>query len=570
MLIASVLEGGQFEGTLRHAPVKRQVQERNIGPQKTHAVQHIAELERAEQALRLIVEGTSAKIGEEFFRSAVKHLAEALGVQFAFITRLADAQRKRLRLVACWMGAEHGPLFEYDIAGTPCEGVISGKLSFYPDRVQQRFPDDEWAAQNGIVSYLAIPLFDSAGAVSGHMGVAHTAPMSEDLRAESILRVFAARAGGELERQRTEESLRRSHNLLTAVIEGTSNPVFVTDIDGRYVLVNSKAAKIMGRPVEAIIGKHDADLFPPELARTIVEEDRNIIASGESGSFLREGIVVSGERRSYLVTKSLYYDHDGQPLGIVGIAHDITARKGAEDKLRQREAQLAHLSRLTTVGEMTAGLAHEINQPLAAIVNYAGGCIENIDAHSEESKALLDVLHKISTQAERASEIIRRLRMLVRKHPSTRLEIDLNTVIRETIDLIGFEIRSRQILVQLQLDESLPVIVADDIQIQQVLLNLIQNALEAMDETAKRRARLIVRTAMLDGGFVEVQVCDTGTTLSDEARERLFDPFFTTKPTGIGLGLPISRTLIEAHGGRLSAAPSPGGGTTFRFTLPVD
>lgn len=374
------------------------------------------------------------------------------------------------------------------------------------------------------------------------------------------------------ERTRAEEALQRSHNLLTAIVEGTRNPIFVTDIQGRFVLVNSKAAELVGRPADEIIGQDDVAVFPPELARRIAEEDRQILATGEGGSYERVGIMVNGEDRSYLNTKSIYYDHDGKPLGLVGIAHDITDRRRAEERVRRHQAELAHAGRLSAAGEMASGLAHELNQPLAVILSGAELCLRLARSGAWNAPEGLGVMEDIAAQAERAGQIVRRLRAFVAKRQPHRSTVDVTAIAREAARLAEVEAGAGGVTVQLELADPLPLVPADAIQIEQVILNLMRNGIQAMEDVPADQRRLTVRTSAhgSDGSDgITVAVCDTGRGLPDQDVDRLFDPFCTTRPEGMGLGLSLSRSIIEAHGGRLWAIPNPDRGATFQFTLPA-
>ncbi|MCW5889653.1 MAG: hypothetical protein KIT14_03795 [bacterium] len=240
----------------------------------------------------------------------------------------------------------------------------------------------------------------------------------------------------------------------------------------------------------------------------------------------------------------------------------------AEVRARQHQAELAQAARLSTLGGMAAGLAHEINQPLAAIVSYARGCARRIQVGDARDAALLEVVDEISTQALRAGEVLRRIREFVRHTQMPRLRVDLNALVREALHFAAVEANELGIALELDLaDEPLDV-EADGIQIEQVMLNLVRNGFEAMAQTAGER-RLRIQTRETDDGAAEFAVHDTGEGVAAAIAGRLFDPFFTTRRDGLGLGLAISRTIVEAHGGRLWTTPNDPRGSTFRFTLPA-
>jgi len=238
----------------------------------------------------------------------------------------------------------------------------------------------------------------------------------------------------------------------------------------------------------------------------------------------------------------------------------------AEAQARQHQAEVAHAARLNTLGGMAAGLAHELNQPLAAVVSYARGCVRRIEAGDLPKEALLEILEEISAQALRAGEILRRIRDFLRGE-SRRESVDLNDVVRRALRFADAEARRADIRLELELSsQALPTEV-DPIQIEQVVLNLVQNGFEVMASNNGDERVLGIRTRRVGDDTVEVAVSDTGAGVSSDAATRLFDPFFSTKPDGLGLGLSISRSIVEAHGGRLWALPNPPRGTVFRFTL---
>ncbi|HET8700487.1 MAG TPA: ATP-binding protein [Nitrococcus sp.] len=286
----------------------------------------------------------------------------------------------------------------------------------------------------------------------------------------------------------------------------------------------------------------------------------------------REIIIERPDRRRLiiLVNISLIRDKSGILLGAVSMLMDITERKeAAEEQYRLRSA-LAHMGRLGLAGEMAAGIAHEVNQPLTAIVNYSEACLNLLRSGQADTEMLIAAIAQVAEQGRRAGEIIRRLRSFIRKAPLRREPTELRALIDETIGFLAAEIKKGKIHLRLELAESLPQVTIDPIQIQQVLVNLMRNSLEAMSGPGIDQRELTIRAESAAGGEIMVTLCDTGPGFADGVRERLFDPFMTTMPQGMGLGLPLSKSIIEAHGGRLWAAPNAGAGATFHFTLPYD
>ncbi|OQX47382.1 MAG: histidine kinase, partial [Candidatus Sedimenticola endophacoides] len=260
----------------------------------------------------------------------------------------------------------------------------------------------------------------------------------------------------------------------------------------------------------------------------------------------------------------------GSTVGSVVVFRDISARKSAEEAARQHQMDLAHVGRLSTMGEMASGIAHEINQPLTAIATNAHACIRLLESPDVSHERVADVIERIAAQAERAGEIIRHLRQFVRKEQPERKELNINQLINEVVVLLKPELNKAGVRLRLELDEGLPMVHAQHIQIDQVILNLARNAIEAMQEVDASARVLTVQTASGGRNAVIVSVSDTGPGITDAVRGKLFDPFVTTKSTGMGLGLSISRGIIDAHKGTLYADSGPGRGALFRFTLPLD
>jgi PAS domain S-box-containing protein len=282
-----------------------------------------------------------------------------------------------------------------------------------------------------------------------------------------------------------------------------------------------------------------------------------------------EMIARDGRPRRITWHSSLLLDDSGRVVGTLSSGEDVTDRRRAEEEIQRSRDRLTHVSRLSTMGEMAGGLAHEINQPLTAISVYAqAGARMLKDEAPPDAKEVRAILEQISTQAIRAGEVIRRLRALVKRRPTERTTIDCNQIVRDLIALAEPDARASDVALQVELaDVTLPVRV-DVVQIQQVLLNLVRNAIDATLEVAGTERRIEIRTAALPDEFAEVMVIDYGRGLPEQA-ERLFEPFFTTKPDGTGLGLSISQGIVRDHGGRLQCDSNEPSGAVFSFTLPL-
>ena len=360
--------------------------------------------------------------------------------------------------------------------------------------------------------------------------------------------------------KQAEAELRRSEAALSAVVENTSDAVWSIDRRGRLTVINSTARRRMAELFGASTAAQAGDY-------AVLRDDfRDLYARALSGEHVQvEHRFEDAAGPRHFLTSLHPIVEAGEVVGATGFSKDITPLKRAELAAREHQAELAHVLRLGTIGEIAAGLAHEINQPLGAIANYAQGCALRLRAGPLDPAVLLDVVERIAGQALRAGEVIRRLRDLVRKDEAAHAPAALNELVRGAARLIDAEARRRGVAVRLELAPALPPIRCDAIQIEQVLLNVLLNGVEATDGVPNA---VVVRTAARDG-LVEVAVRDAGVGLPPPPVD-VFAPFVTTKPEGLGMGLSISRSIVEAHGGALWAVANPDRGTTFHLTLPAD
>ncbi len=364
------------------------------------------------------------------------------------------------------------------------------------------------------------------------------------------------------ERKRAEEAL-----LLTQfAIDHASDAVYWLDRDGRIVYANDTVDSMLGYSRKELLGlsvpEYDPDATLEDFSRAFERIKKSGSSTFEARHRAKDGTIVP-------VEVSMYYLKYGDKELMACITRDITERKAAGERARQHEAELAHVLRVSTMGEMATALAHELNQPLAAVVNFCRGSVRRIKSGKWNAAELVKALDEAGAEAERAGQIVHGIRSFVRKlEPKTGPE-DINAIVRATMNLAGAEVRENEVTLRLDLADGLPPVVVDATEIEQVVLNLLRNGIEAMMESRVRDRKLTTRTSMGSDGSVEVGVSDKGPGLPAELGSRVFEPFISTKPGGMGMGLSISRTIVEAHGGTISANANDGGGATFRFTLPV-
>ena len=390
-----------------------------------------------------------------------------------------------------------------------------------------------------------------------------------ELRTAELNRANVALHDEVEERKRTEQALRDSEEILRTVIEGATGPIFFKDANGTYRMVNTAGAATVGLKPEDMVGKTDLELMATDYASKFRAIDVEIMAGGETRTFEEPFGTVFGERRM-LTTKSIVHAADGEVLGIIGVAQDITELLEAEKKIRSHQAELAHVARLSTMGEIATTLAHELNQPLAAIANYSRGSIRRLHALDDPRfEEILNVQEHIAAQAERAGEIIRHIRKYARKTDGQTTMADINEIVHMAAELLELDTREQNVTLRLELRPELPPIAVDVIEIEQVLVNLIRNGMDAYDPPVGPKPEVLVQSSVNGSRCIEIAVTDWGRGLPRKVGDLIFDPFFTTKQEGMGMGLSISRTIVESHGGVLWASANAEQGATFRFTLPA-
>ena len=253
----------------------------------------------------------------------------------------------------------------------------------------------------------------------------------------------------------------------------------------------------------------------------------------------------------------------------IGAVLDVTERRHAEEALGKVRSELAHVARVSSLGALTASIAHEVSQPLSGIITNAGTCLRMLAAAPPDIEGARETVARTIRDGKRAVEIIARLRALFAKKEPTVEPVDVSALTREVLALSRAELQRGRVIVQTELDDHLPLVSGDRVQLQQVVLNLLLNASEAMSAVSGGARELVVRSAIDDAGDVFVEVCDSGPGIDPDDLDRLFSSFYTTKPDGMGMGLSISRSIVEAHGGRLTARHNDAHGAAFRFTLPA-
>ncbi|HEY6613410.1 MAG TPA: PAS domain S-box protein, partial [Vicinamibacterales bacterium] len=370
------------------------------------------------------------------------------------------------------------------------------------------------------------------------------------------------------ERGLAEEALRKSDERWRAVFENSAIGVALTDPSGRFLATNSAFQKMLGY-TEGEIG---ALTFLELTHEDYRESNWQLVTE-----------LLEGKRKQFQIEKqyrrkdgsliwvsnnvSLVPGTESMPRFLMALSEDITERKRTEETLRRTQAELAHVTRVASLGEMTASIAHEVNQPLAAVVANGHACLRWLSASPPNVPKAVEAAERIVTDGKDAGEVVRRVRALFKRTGVEKVPLDLREVIGEVLRLLDSYPARKHVSLDVVLDSDVPPVLADRVQLQQLVLNLMLNALEALEPVSGRVKQLSVRSKRANGREAVIQVCDNGIGLDDSVAA--FEPFVSTKPEGMGLGLAICRSIVVAHEGTLSAERNVGFGTTFIVTLPV-
>lgn len=356
---------------------------------------------------------------------------------------------------------------------------------------------------------------------------------------------------------------------LEAILETAVEGILTIDERGVIESLNPAAERMFGYSADELIGENVKRLMPSPYREEHDDYIRSYLNTGRA-RIIGIGRELEGLRKSGEVFPLDLAVSEVRLTGkrlFTGIVRDISDRLRAEEEARLRLHEVAHAARLLELGEMTSGIAHEVNQPLAAIVSFAEACLRMLKAGTADLGVFEGALEQIATQGARAGTIIHSLRQLSRKGEADFECVDINAMVRDVLALIGHEVRRWRVQVRTELTDALPEVRANRVQIEQVMLNLARNAIEALQDCEAQNRTLSIGTTAAPDGVVEVTVSDNGKGLPAEGSDRVFETFYTTKADGMGVGLSISRSIMEAHGGRLWATPNPSGGTVFHFTL---
>ncbi|MBI4719302.1 MAG: PAS domain S-box protein [Planctomycetes bacterium] len=474
-------------------------------------------------------------------------------------------------------GAGSPPAMKFDDPGALCGAVLATQRPLISNDVAA----DPRArgtprGHRPLQTYMGLPLLHQ-GTLVGMAGVANR-PDGYDERMIAYLQPFLATCAAivhahcnERRRVDAEDALRESESRTRLALEAGRMGCWEWDPSTDRLTYSDELGPIFGLPRGAAHATYE------QFLAAVHPDDRSAVAATVSAAlesetaYSAEFRVVWPDGRVRWVSGlgRLRHDERGGRRLFTGVTMDVTARKEAEALARRQRDDLAHALRVSTLGEMASGLAHELNQPLTVIVNYAQGCVRRLQSGDAPREELAEGMAHVARQALRAGAIIRRLRNFVSKAEPMRTAVGLHEVIHDVLTLVRADLRHEGITVDLDLGPDVGEVSVDGIQIQQVLTNLVRNAADAMREVATGERSLEIATRLAGDDAAEVCVSDSGAGLRPEAQARLFEPFFTTKAGGMGMGLAISRSIVEAHGGRIWALSNPARGLSVHFTLPL-
>jgi PAS domain S-box-containing protein len=416
------------------------------------------------------------------------------------------------------------------------------------------------------------PIISSGGEILGTFAMYYRKPRKPEQPDLQFMAATAHLAAVSIEQKRKEEAHRQSEERFRQLAEHIRDVFWMADADGTPRYVSPAYERVWGRPLKSL---HE-DRY--SWIDSIHPDDRNLIGRGifirvpkEDSEVEYRVLHPDGTIRWIRDRAFAIRNEAGEVYRVAGIAEDVTENKLSAQREREHQNELAHMARLNSVGEMASSLAHELNQPLGAVANYCRAGLRILRSDTPDTDKVNQALEKASVQAQRAGEIIHHIRDFVRKDKRRNACIDLNDVVREAVRLTEADIRKRRGTIRLHLVEHLPKVMGDRVQLEQVILNLLRNGMEAMIDSDALQRELVVYSRLRDQRMVQISVRDNGAGLDESSLEQIFNPFYTTKYDGMGMGLPISRSIIEAHAGHLWAEtlPPPRQGAVFHFTLPV-
>ncbi|MEE8126839.1 MAG: PAS domain S-box protein [Nitrospirales bacterium] len=536
----------------------------------------ITDRKKSDEALEAIVKGTCALGSPYFFETLVRELAKILHSPMVFVGERIELSSSRVRVLAFWNEDHLEEGFEYECLGGPCEQVFAGRSVYFSEGIQSIFPKSDRVKSLDIQGYWGTPLFNSNGEVVGSLAVMDRKTLVVQSQEDSLLRVFAARAGAELERKRAQEALQASQDRYRALYDQTPLMYFTVDSNLKVLSVNQFGADLLGYSIQELLGQSVLSVVHPEDHSICQKEigkrfdTVNQTTQKEFRKVKKDGTILWVRE----TLRTIIGPNQQKMLLLSG--EDVSDRKRAEEALELSEKQLRHTQKMEAIGTLAGGIAHDFNNILGAILGYS----ELAMAQAPKDQRLRSYLEEVLTAGNRAKELVKQILAFSRRSEQAQEAVDLNDIVREVLQMLRatlpatIEIRST-----FEVDSA--VVFADPTQIHQVLMNLCANAEYAMRKeggildlavtSLEMTAGLVREFPKLKlGSYVQLTIRDSGQGIPGEALDRIFDPFFTTKEAGegTGLGLAVVHGIIIGHGGNISVSSVMGQGTTFSILLP--
>jgi PAS domain S-box-containing protein len=536
----------------------------------------ITERKKSEEAFESIVKGTVAPGSQNFFQNLVRQLAHSLQVSMVFLAERVEEAFPVVQGVAFWRGDRFEPKFEYDCLEGPCEKVFEGQPVYFSQGVKDLFPNNPTVKALDLESYCGSPLFNSKGEVVGNLAIMDQKPLNLNAQDRSLLQIFAARAGAELERKRALEALQESQERYRALYDQSPLTYFTVDSHLTILSVNQFGAALLGYAVQELVGQSILSVLDPEDHSVfLVEIEKSFGAVNQISKKELRKVKKDGTSIWVKETCRTIIGPNQQQMLLLS-CEDITDRKRAEEALEQSERQMRHTQKMQAIGTLAGGIAHDFNNILGAILGYS----ELALTQAKKEPKLTSYLEEVLTAGHRAKELVKQILAFSRRSDHEREAVDLNAMVQESLRMVRATLPTT---VEIQSTGAMDsaVVFADSTQMHQVIMNLCGNAEQAMRERGGMLKIMVTSIEVAEdasqefpelkpGTFVQLTIQDSGQGMSGEVVERIFEPFFTTKGLGegTGLGLAVVHGIIVDHGGHIGVSSVVGKGTTFRILLP--
>jgi PAS domain S-box-containing protein len=518
---------------------------------------------RTEEVLRQSALGVSGAGGGDIFAALVGYCANALGVDYAFIALPREDDPGRLRTIALHARGRIVDNVDYDRAGSPCAHVVGQQFRFHPRDIRRQFPGDNMLSRLGVESYAAFPLADSQGRALGLIGVMHSQPFADGRLAESMLKIFAARAAAEIERKKNEETLRAREEQYHTIFSGSVDGLALCTADGRIADANPAFCRLHGYTREELLAAESFQFVHPD-------SQMRCWAFFEAAS---SGHSLSSQARAQR-KDGTFFDAEvhGVPVQYGNEPHLLLIMRDISERTRL-EAQLRQAQKMEAIGHLTGGVAHDFNNILTAVMGYVAMAQERVAGKGDEK--LDKYLDRALRSGRQARDLIQQMLTFSRGQRGEPRALQLPPLVKESVKLMRSTLPS-SIEFDTALDAALPAVLLDPVQLEQVLMNLCINARDAMQgagtlhiglkQTTHRDGACTSCHQPLRGTYVELVVRDNGPGIAPEIVERMFEPFFSTKEVGKGSGMGLSTVhgIVHEHGGHILVETRPDAGATFR------